>query len=226
MYAVTASSTLGFWQLRRAAEKEALLEAFAGNEAGAPIDLAVARRMPTGPIHPHVRVRGRFDPLRGYVLDDQVRDGRRGLMAYALFEPLDGSSALLVNRGFMPRGTGEPPALPPLDAGEQELTGVYAPPPGSGLRLGGNPLPGQAKWPKSTIYIDLDEIAADLGRGVGDRVLLLDADPASGFMRDWTPQILPPERHRGYALQWFSFGIAACVIFIVLHWRREKPGSP
>ncbi len=224
MFAVVTASMLGAWQLRRAAEKTALLEAYAGAATRGPLDLAEARRLAQGPLHPHVRVHGRFDPLRGYVLEDQVRDGRRGFMAYALFEPADGAGALLVNRGFMPHLAGPLPALPPLPAGELELTGLYAPPPGSGLRLGGNPLPAQTHWPKSTIYIDLDEIAADLGRSVGDRVLLLDVDPASGFMRDWTPQILPPERHDGYALQWFSFALAAVVIFIVLHWRRE-PGK-
>ncbi|HOX72536.1 MAG TPA: SURF1 family protein, partial [Dokdonella sp.] len=66
---------------------------------------------------------------------------------------------------------------------------------------------------------------ADLGRPIDTRVLLLDADAASGFVREWTPQILPPERHRGYAFQWFCFALASVVIFIVLHWRRVQPGS-
>ena len=223
---VAAFSTLGFWQLRRAADKELLLAAFAGAATRAPLTLDAARRSAAGPGHPRVRVRGTFDPVRGYVLDDQVRDGRRGTMLYAVFEPAGSEAALLVNRGFMPRtAAGERPGVPPLATGEQELVGVYAPPPGSGLRLGGNPLPAQVQWPKLTIYIDLDEIGADLGRSVGDRVLLLDADPASGFMREWAPQVLPPERHRGYALQWFSFALAALVIFIVLHWRRKEPGT-
>jgi cytochrome oxidase assembly protein ShyY1 len=28
---------------------------------------------------------------------------------------------------------------------------------------------------------------------------------------------MPPARHRAYALQWFSFAIAAIVMFFVLH---------
>ncbi|MEO8010086.1 MAG: SURF1 family cytochrome oxidase biogenesis protein [Dokdonella sp.] len=89
--------------------------------------------------------------------------------------------------------------------------------------MGGNALPAQRGWPKFTIYIDPQEIGADLGRPIDDRVILLDAEPGSVFMRDWTPQILPPERHQGYALQWFTFAFAALVIFIVLHWRRVQP---
>ncbi|HNR92791.1 MAG TPA: SURF1 family protein [Dokdonella sp.] len=218
--------TLGFWQLDRAHEKDALLDAFAADAAQAPLTLADARRRAASMPYPRVRVHGRYDPLRSYLLDDQVRDGRQGLLAWAVFEPDGGGPALLVNRGFVARGSdGKQPVLPAVETGEVELSGLYASPPGGGLRLGGNALPRQSRWPKSTIYIDTAEIAQDIGRAVDTRVLLLDADPASGFMRAWTPQIIPPERHRGYALQWFSFAIAAIVIFIVLHWRRASNGS-
>lgn len=169
---------------------------------------------------------GRIDPQRGYILDDQIRDAQQGVMVYAVMLPEDGSTALLVNRGFLARAPGSAlPALPPLDSELREWRGLYAPPPGIGLRLGGNALLQQDTWPKLTIYIDLAEIAADFGKPLDRRVLLLDADPASGFVREWTPQILPPERHEGYAFQWFSFALAAIIIFIVLHWRRAKPGS-
>ncbi len=216
---------LGFWQLGRAGDKEALLAAYAGAATRAPMSLDEARRSAAGALHPRVRLRGRFDPAHAYVLDDQVRDGRQGRIWYALFEPAGDERAVLVNLGFRARaGAPGEVTLPPLPREERELTGLYAPPPGSGLRLGGNALPAQTRWPKLTIYIDTAEIAQDLGRRVDGRVLLLDADPASGFEREWTPQILPPERHRGYALQWFSFAVAAIVIFIVLHWRRVQPG--
>lgn len=222
---VAAFATLGFWQLDRARAKRELLAAFAGAAKQTPIPLDEARRSAAGPIHPRVRVRGRFDPDHGYLLDDQVRDGRQGAMVYAVFEPEGGGDALLVNRGFLARTAAAEHAPPPaLPDGGQELVGVYAPAPGSGLRLGGNALPAQSRWPKLTIYIDPGEIAQDLGRRVDARVLLLDPDPHSGFVREWTPQILPPERHQGYALQWFSFALAAIVIFLVLHWRRVTDG--
>lgn len=57
-------------------------------------------------------------------------------------------------------------------------------------------------------------------------MILLDAEAGSGFMREWMPQIIPPERHLGYAVQWFGFLLTTLVIFIVLHWRRDNKGSP
>jgi cytochrome oxidase assembly protein ShyY1 len=220
---VVAFSTLGFWQLRRAADKERLLAAYAGAAGQATLDLGQARQSPADGPYPHVRVRGRFDPVHTYWLDDQVRNGRQGRFAFAVFEPAGSSPGLLVNRGFVVHG-GET-GIPELPDGEVELSGLYAPPPGTGLRLGGNPLPHSAQWPKLTIYIDTQEIAQDAGQPLDERILLLDAAADSGFEREWTPQILPPERHRGYAFQWFCFSIVSIVIFIVLHWRRRGPDN-
>lgn len=218
---------LGLWQLHCAVEKEALLAAFAGAADRPPVSLARARQAPVGEVYPHVRVGGRYDATHTYLLDDQVRSSRQGVVVFTAFAPNDGALPLLVNRGFMPRDENAAiPKIPPLSADVVELSGLYAPPPGSALRIGGNALPAQQQWPKLFIYVDTAEIGEDLGHPIDTRVLMLDADGASGFERGWTPQIIPPEKHRGYAFQWFSFLVATLVIFITLHWRREKPGIP
>jgi cytochrome oxidase assembly protein ShyY1 len=36
---------------------------------------------------------------------------------------------------------------------------------------------------------------------------------------------MPPERHRAYAFQWFTFALAAVVIFVLLH-RQRRPKRP
>lgn len=226
LMAVPTFSYLGFWQLQRAHEKELLLAAFAGNAGAQPIPLAAARQQAIGDVFPKVEVSGRFDPLHTYVLDNQVRGGRIGVLVFAVFEPADGSLPLLVNRGFLATATdGRRAPIPAVEAGVQVLHGLFAPPPGVGMRMGGNALARQTQWPKLTVHIDLTEIGADLGRRLDSRVLLLDADVDSGFEREWTPQIIPPERHLGYAFQWFCFALAALVIFIVLHWRRPRSES-
>ena len=109
------------------------------------------------------------------------------------------------------------PVAPAGPVGEITLSGLYAPFPGSGLRLGGNALPGQAKWPKLTLFLDAKAIATDLGVAVEPRLLLLDPQPASGFERVWKPQVFPPERHIGYAFTWFCFAAVAIAILIVTH---------
>jgi cytochrome oxidase assembly protein ShyY1 len=223
---VTAFVLLGGWQLRRAHEKEALFAAWAHAEEQAPITLAQARRDADATRWPLVEVDGTFEPARAYILDDQVRNGRAGVMLFEVFVPSAGGDALLVNRGFLPRGVrGDSPQLPPVPQGTQRLRALYAPPPGAGIRLGGNALPRQPGWPKTTIHVDLGEIAADLGRKLDPRVLLqVSADTGDhGFLRSWKPEVFPPERHYGYAFTWFTFAGVVVATFAILHRKKRNP---
>lgn len=217
---------LGKWQLDRAAYKETVLQRF-HDAATSPLETltdAVADRNRGD--YPHVQVSGHLDGKRLYLLDDQMRHGRLGIMVFAPFRPVDFNRTLLVNLGFLSR-TGPDatrlPDVPRIPDREVTLDGIYAPPPLPGLKLGGNPLPRQKTWPKLVTFIDLDQIAADLHQRVLPHVLLLDPDPHSAYVRSWTANVMPPAKHRAYALQWFTFALAAIVIFFVMH--RVKPGA-
>jgi cytochrome oxidase assembly protein ShyY1 len=213
---------LGSWQIDRAHQKERLFAAFAGAKDAPAMSLADARRTPAAASrYPRVEVTGHYDATHGYLLDNRFHAGRIGVLAFAVFEPTDGSTPLLVARGWLGRDRdGQMPRVPPIPQGEQHLRGLYAPPPGSGLRLG-NALPDQSAWPKVVLYVDPAEIGADIGRTLDDRVLLLDAEAPSAFVRDWRPQVFPPARHYGYAFTWFAFALLTVGLFVGLHWRRR-----
>ncbi|RYD16332.1 MAG: SURF1 family protein [Lysobacteraceae bacterium] len=213
---------LAAWQFRRAHEKERLFDALAHASTQGPVSLDAARREASDGNYPVVRVEGRFDPRRQYLLDNVVRGPRTGVMVYGVFEPAEGGPALLVNRGFLAREAATLPEPPSLPASQVAIDAIYAPPPGVGLRMGGNVLPRQAEWPKTVIYIDLGEIAADAARELDARVLLEIGDDAR-FVRDWTPAVFPPVRHLGYAWTWLTFALVAVATFLILHWRRREP---
>ncbi len=214
---------LGVWQVDRAHEKERLFAAFAGTAEQVPVNLDQARREADSSHYPLVRVSGQYDAAHTYVLDDQRRDGHAGVMVFNVFEPVDGSVPLLANQGFLARDArGERPTIPAPPVGAQTLLALYAPAPGSGLRMGGNALPRQHSWPKSSIYLDLDDVSADLGRHLDARVLLLMPSAGSPFVREWRPDVFPPERHFAYAFTWFTFAGVAIVMFLILHWRKEE----
>jgi cytochrome oxidase assembly protein ShyY1 len=90
--------------------------------------------------------------------------------------------------------------------------------------MGGDALARQSQWPKESIFLDPAEIARDLGQPLFPRVLALDADPASVYVRVHTLDLssMPPARHRAYAFQWFSFALAAVVILLVLNRRKRR----
>lgn len=215
---------LGVWQLHRASEKEQLLRLFAAASTAPLEDFAKVESGAPADRYPHVAVRGRYVPGRVYFLDDQVHGQRLGVDVYAPFRPDGRDRLLLVDLGFLQRegaGPDAPPHLPPMPKGEVTLKGIYAPPPGVGMKMGGNALQRQKTWPKTVVYIDLKQIGADLGATLYPRRLLLDPKPATTYLRQWTPGFMPPARHRGYAFQWFSFAVASLVIFLILHRRRD-----
>jgi surfeit locus 1 family protein len=219
---VAAFTALGLWQLDRAGQKERLLASFRAAPQSAPAEFASGRDTADLQHYPHVRIVGRFVAGRSYLLDEQVQDGRPGVHAIGVFAGVGEDSLLLVDRGWVAWGhaSGTTPQLPDLPAGEVTLTGIYAPFPGGGLRVGGNALAAQTAWPKLTLYLDQAPLSADLGKPLLPRMLLLDPAPDSGFVRAWTPNVMPPERHRAYAVQWFAFVIVTLAIFIMKHWRR------
>jgi cytochrome oxidase assembly protein ShyY1 len=223
LFGLAFFSTLGFWQLDRAAQKERLFAAFAGAASQPPVTLEAARGMESSPRYPLVGVRGRYDLTHTYYLVDRTHAGKVGTIAYAIFEPADGSTPLLVDRGFVADDAqGHAANIPPPPDGEQQLSALYAPAPGTGLRMGGNALPRQKAWPKESIYLDVGEIAADAGRSLDAKILLLAPDPASGFVREWRPDVFPPERHRGYAFTWFTLAAIVAGVFVGMHWRRDE----
>lgn len=216
---------LGSWQVRRAHEKEALFAAFDAVAHQTPATLDRAREQASATMYPLVEIAGTYDAGHAYVLDDQVRDGKAGIMLFDVFSPSAGGVSLLVNRGFLARDArGALPAIPPPPPGMRTLRALYAPPPGSGVRLGGNALPRQAQWPKTTIYLDIAEVSADLGHALDPRVLLeTDADDAAiGFVREWRPEVFPPARHYAYAFTWFAFCAVVVATFIGLHWKKQN----
>jgi cytochrome oxidase assembly protein ShyY1 len=219
---------LGVWQLRRAAYKEIVFARF-HHAADAPlVSLSSAIADHRRDAYPHVQITGMLDGRQVYLLDDQMRSGRLGVMVFVPFKPVKSTHTLLVDLGFLAKMGPDSttlPDLPPIPDHAVTLTGIYAPPPLPGLKLGGNPLTREKTWPKLVTWIDPNEIAADLHASVYPHVLLADPDPHSAYIRSWTANVMPPERHRAYALQWFSFAVAAIVMFFVLH-RVKRDDAP
>lgn len=225
---VLVFTRLGVWQLDRAAEKDELLRRYAAASEAPVENFAAVANAPPPDRYPRVALSGAYLPGHRYVLDDQTRAGQAGVHVYVPFLPNGDNHAVLVDLGFLPREAGSQPRLPPVLEKPTTLRGLYVPPPGVGIRLGGDRLPEQKGPDKSVVYVDLTEVAADLHRSLYPRVLLLDGDPSTIYAREWTPAVMPPARHRAYAFQWFTFALAAVVIFILLHRKRRRPphGTP
>ena len=228
--ALAAFVSLGTWQLGRAREKRGLVEEFAAGSR----DTVEASGLDLGglPRYQRVRLLGAYDPSRQVLLDNMPSAaGRPGYRVLTPLRRADGRGWVMVDRGWVPLGTSRE-ALPDVavGAGERELSGVLDVLPEPGLRLGPAAAPGATGWPRLLLFPTEADLESALGLELESRILLLDADRPDGYERSWRPATgFGPERHLGYALQWFAFAAVTVVIFIALNLRRPESdgrGSP
>ena len=66
-----------------------------------------------------------------------------------------------------------------------------------------------------------DELEKALGLDLVPGLVLLDADQPDGFRRNWRPSDFGPERHIGYAVQWFALAITLVVLFLAWSFRKS-----
>jgi surfeit locus 1 family protein len=228
LLATGSFATLGTWQVGRGLAKEDRLqrEALAlARESAAELTHEATRSDETSAVT-RVEGRGHYEaPL--LLLDNQQRRGKVGVRVYAIALP-DGDKGerrVLVDLGWV--------AMPPdrrlpsleLPRGERHLNGLLLPWPGQGLRLAPTPWPDSRGEPVLLNTLDRDDIQTALGLRLAPRVLRLAPEADHGYERDLDalPNTLPPQRHYGYAVQWYALALTVVVTCFVLRRRARRP---
>jgi surfeit locus 1 family protein len=212
---------LGYWQLQRMHEKEALFAQFE-NAPG----LTLAEAIAAESLFARVRAYGRFDTGRHLLLDNRLYRGQAGVHVLTPFFTTDGR-VVLVNRGWLPL----PPdrrSLPdvPTDGSAMEISGRLNRLTTAGPRLGEPDELAPDNWPQLLTYLDREPVETALGTAIEPWLVQLDADQPNGFAgRDWRPATMEPATHGAYALQWFSLAVAALVIWLLLGLRRGRDAA-
>lgn len=213
---------LGRWQWGRALEKEALLAQREQALIAPPRALATGLEGAAG-VPALVAGQGEFPDVPAVLLDNQLRDGRVGVRVYRAFRPNDGAAPLLVDLGWMPLPADR--SLPPTPSieGPQQVCGLLIAPPSAGIALGEVVQP----QPDGRLLVTRLDPAALAGRlglpALASRVLRLDPALPIGYARDLDllTNTLPPEKHRGYAIQWWGLATAVAAIALLLGLRRR-----
>lgn len=219
--------SLGAWQVNRAEEKRQILEHYMLRSQRAPTQLRLPLQDPGSWRYVNVRVKGWFDADRQFLLDNQVKQGIAG---YHVLSPLrlNDTEAVLVDRGWIPAGD-DRSALPDTRVTDTavELLGYVYIPYGEAFHLGALD-DSEPTWPRRVQYIDFTEMAKRLGYPLAELVLRLNPESPHGYRREWRTIPFSPERHLGYAVQWFALAAVLIVIYIALNLRRTKasPRAP
>lgn len=222
---------LGFWQWQRGQARQAQWDEYARGDAPAvAADAAALVRLPR---YARVRVAGQLDGERQFLLENISHRGAPGYHVLTVLQ-LAGGGRLLVNRGWLPF-SGYREQLPDVRLGQsapasaqepapdsrQHLTGRLAALPVAGL-ASGQAAPAAGEWPRVASFPTMAQLEAAYGASLLPHVLWLDADSGPGYLREWRPSGLPPERHIGYAVQWWCFALLLIGLFIALNLKRRN----
>jgi surfeit locus 1 family protein len=212
---------LGLWQLGRADQKQALLDQYATAQK-TQVDIT-SQNAASLPRYQRARVSGRFDPAHQVLLDNMP--SHAGQPGYRVLTPFETSAGwLLVDRGWLPLGSTRT-ELPDVQVGSEErtVTGTIDDLPRAGLKLATPPVDANAPWPRVLSFPDQSALEQQLGRKVISGVLLLDASQPDGYERIWEAHLgFAPERHIGYAVQWFALALVAVILFVITGFRTQK----
>lgn len=201
---------LSYWQWQRAAEKTIQLQQLAVQLQQGPVLgeklLAQAVSDVDGLV---VRDQAYWLPPYIWLLDNQIVEGRVGYDVIIPVQFADSSSLVLVNLGWQAAPPSrqqlpqpEIPAVLHLDALVRTKMG--------GVLLGQN-LEGDS-YPMRMQQVDFAMLQQQLPLSLYP-ALLYQQQP-SAFIPHYQPVVLPPEKHRGYALQWFGLAIAVLGVAI------------
>ena len=209
--------SLGIWQLGRAAEKRAIIDAGANRASEMGIGQQEAlwnSRLTAADLDQQsIVLNGRWLITQSIALDNRSLDGRFGVHVLTPLQLADGS-VVWVNRGWMPSrpGQSQAPDLQPLpDA--VNLAGVAQASVMRRMELSSNTAALRASnlWQNFDWDAATDRLAkAGLeSRRVWPVIVWQSGDNADGLVRR-IPQVSnDPPKHLGYAAQWFLMAVVA-----------------
>lgn len=230
---------LGSWQLERGQDKRELHEAFASAEGmlnGSDLSLEEINK---AEIYRNIEFRGHYLNEHQFLLDNMTDGGRAGYHVLTPFDVHGTDWIIIVDRGWVPKNFADE-SLPDVGVNSDErlISGKLSPLPKPGLMLDGETPGGKpaGPWPRVVQFASTSELAEILAGDQVDRemakssrvavpVVLLADDNANGYLRDWQPPGLSPERHFAYAFQWFALAATLFIIFIVVTVRSSNGGS-
>jgi surfeit locus 1 family protein len=213
---------LGMWQLNRAQEKQAMLAQYERLSQRRAVALRLPVAHPARWRHRKVSVTGHFERGRQFLLDNKIS---RGQVGYHVLTPLRLSASgrsVLVDRGWVPLGASreELPRIP-VTGREVTVDGVVYVPFDEPYSLGGMDT-GETGWPRRVQFIDFKQMARRLDAPLASMVVRLDPAAPYGYRREWELVPFSPERHLGYAVQWFALASAVLILYIVVNLRRKQ----
>src|SRR5262245_46111159 len=221
--AVLVTALLGNWQLERAAEKAQLQARLDLASSQQPVRVGDAPLESASVEYRAVEASGTFNANDTVYVDNRTRNGVPG---YEIVTPLriaDSARYVLVKRGWVEAGTSRD-QLPPISTPSSAVMV-------RGIALPGNPrlfeLSERVQTGRLWENVTVDRYRKASGLALQPIIIQQTNDTGDALARDWRRPDTGVNRHRAYALQWFTLCVAIVVIYVVLNVRAatQKRGA-
>ncbi len=210
---------LGFWQLDRAEQKQRRIEQISARQQQGHSRLAEIRLSGADLRDVPIEATGRFEDGKILLWDNRIYEGQVGYEVLGILTTSYGK--LLVNLGWTPapeyRAQLPQVALP---KGMVTLQGVVVQPEVN-LMVREHSEEGN-RWPRRIQQVDMQWLESHLGLGLLPFVMQVTDSQSYGYYNNWKPVVMPPEKHYGYAIQWFGLAAACLTIFLVALYKKNK----
>lgn len=212
LVAVLATARLGWWQLDRGLHKRDAQALFDTRAAAPPLpaaQLATSAAEAAQQHHRPIALGGRWLARHTVYLDNRQMGGRVGFFVVTPLQ-LDDGSAVLVQRGWVPRDAAERTRLPalPTPAGDVEIAGRIAPPPARLFEFDAG-ASGAIRQ-----NLDLDAFARETGVALRPLSVVQTSETDDGLRRDWPKPAIDIHKHYGYAFQWFALAALVAGLYV------------
>jgi len=221
LFSVVTMTVLGMWQLSRMGEKEARLALIEEKQRAGTAELSGVLNQQQNIQDWPVTFTGRPDTNKIMLLDNRIVEGKTG---YEVLVPVETNAGwVIVNAGWI---KGHPDRTLPAvhyEGGLQTFSGTISVP-GDNPMISETAKKGQA-FPLVVQQIDTQKLSELTAYPLRHFVIQLDVDNNTPFVRRWQPVVMSPQKHLGYALQWFLLALAASVIGFIVVRRAVKDGQ-
>ncbi|WP_299598017.1 SURF1 family protein [uncultured Microbulbifer sp.] len=200
---------LGSWQLQRGEEKQQILDKVDARLSSQPQKIS---ELIKPKVYTPVRLLG-FYTDEYFYLDNRTRNGRVGYEILQVFETgnsKSGKARWLINRGWLPASSDRnrlPDIAYPLAA--KVITGFLYP-------NGDTAVDEQTAVSSHSRIQSLQPLSSgQLRLQQPAWHIRLSADSDTALLTDWQLITTNPQKHRGYAVQWFTMAAALLVLWLL-----------
>ncbi|HEY8855779.1 MAG TPA: SURF1 family protein [Rugosibacter sp.] len=219
---IIVTSRLGFWQLDRAHQRDALEERMLEVKNLPPIVLGAtllnAKRFVAYP----AKVQGEWVKEKMLFLDNQIYQGQVGFQVLMPLRIMGSDLSVLVNRGWI-HGLSDRSQLPKIltPAGVQTVEGIIHE---RTPRVGsvGKDAKNGVIWSQ----VEPNAYSAWANLHIQPLILYQTNTAQDGLVRDWPHPGSGADRNRGYAVQWFSLAAMTLIFWGYYFIRRNLGAKP